>query len=501
MTTDFSQPQRQSPIGLLVMVADVIRGVIKSMWPVLVVFILRSDGMSKVYAFGSTAGLLVFFGVVAYLKYRNFTFYIDQQNAEFIVNSGIFNKTRTAIRLDRIQQVNISQSLIQRIINVYELEIDTAGTSNEEAKIKAVSHEVALALKQQLLENVTTSDFSEVEHSEDIGSTIEGSPFIRIDLVTLIKVGLTSNYLRTISLLLAFVITMFDNFNQLRDDEAFQGQELEGYFDEQQLIQSAFIGIFILIAGVLLLNLIRVLIKYFDYTVAKQRGSLLLSYGLLSKKSTIIKPEKVQIVRLTRNYFQRKMDITEIKIKQASSGGEEVNKNLAVDIPGVSTTQTNSILNLLFQIIPEKGIMLKPNYRRLVFSLFIRIVLPLGILATVGYFAAPNLFDFFIAVPLYILLVGTAVYFGFRNYRLFVGLDFIIKQSGVWDISNEIIEPSKIQAISTSQLFWHKGLDIGTLTIHTAGGDLIFNLGNWTTINQYVNLWLRDVERNDNNWM
>jgi putative membrane protein len=51
-----------------------------------------------------------------------------------------------------------------------------------------------------------------------------------------------------------------------------------------------------------------------------KNGSLLLSFGLLSTKSTILKPEKVQIVTVTRNYFQRKMNILEIKIKQATGG-------------------------------------------------------------------------------------------------------------------------------------------------------------------------------------
>jgi putative membrane protein len=59
---------------------------------------------------------------------------------------------------------------------------------------------------------------------------------------------------------------------------------------------------------------------------------------------------------------------------------------------------------------------------------------------------------------------------------LFINDDFIIRQSGAWD-ETMIIEPGKIQAITTSQLFWHKSVDIGSITIHTAGGTLVFNWG------------------------
>ena len=73
-------------------------------------------------------------------------------------------------------------------------------------------------------------------------------------------------------------------------------------------------------------------------------------------------------------------------------------------------------------------------------------------------------------------------------------------QSGAWDIDNEIIKIEKIQAITTSQLFWHKSLNIGSLTIHTAGGNVNFQLGNFEKINKYVNLWLYQIEKNESNW-
>ena len=65
----------------------------------------------------------------------------------------------------------------------------------------------------------------------------------------------------------------------------------------------------------------------------------------------------------------------------------------------------------------------------------------------------------------------------------------------------KIIEISKIQAITTSQLFWHKSLNIGSLTLHTAGGNITFHLGNYKMIQDYVNLWLYEIETSDRNWM
>jgi putative membrane protein len=251
---------------------------------------------------------------------------------------------------------------------------------------------------------------------------------------------------------------------------------------------------------VLVVNVIRIVFKYYDYKITRQKGSLLLSFGLLNTKSTIIKPEKVQITTVKRNYFQKKMGILELKIKQATSGEKEERKSV-IEIPGCSETERDSILKLLFHKIPEKGLMLQPNFRKLVFSVFLSIGLPLLGFLAIGYWIEPLFFEYSYVVPVYVIFIGLIQYFKFKNNRLFINENFIIKQSGAWDVSNDIIEPSKIQAITTSQLFWHKKLNIGSVTLHTAGGDIAFQLGDYSVIKQQVNLWLYQIETSDSNWM
>jgi putative membrane protein len=49
-----------------------------------------------------------------------------------------------------------------------------------------------------------------------------------------------------------------------------------------------------------------------------------------------------------------------------------------------------------------------------------------------------------------------------------------------------IIEPSKIQAITTSQLFWHKKVKYRFYN-NTAGGNIAFQLANYSIVKQQVN--------------
>jgi putative membrane protein len=251
---------------------------------------------------------------------------------------------------------------------------------------------------------------------------------------------------------------------------------------------------------IFLINILRTIIQFFDYTVTNQKGSLMLTYGLINTQSTILKPEKAQIVKISSNYFQNRLNVLEIKIRQAISN-EKKDVNSLIEIPGCNTTERDEILKLLFKQLPEKGVMMRPNFRKLIFSVFIIIVLPLTGYFLFGKYAEPIVFDYANIAVFYTFFMLVLLFFGFRNYCLFVNDNHIIKQSGAWDVDNEIIEISKIQAISTSQLFWHKSLNIGSLTMHTAGGNITFHLGKFDKINEYVNLWLYEIETSNSNWM
>src|SRR5947207_1550984 len=145
--------------------------------------------------------------------------------------------------------------------------------------------------------------------------------------------------------MMVYFFSVSEYIDQILGRQGVMIKKIGNKVDEKLLLESAFI-LFILFAFfvLLMINLIRIIIKYFDYKIVKQHGNLLLSFGLLNTKSTIIKPERVQIVSVSRNYFQKKMDILQINIKQALSGRSE--KNSRIEIPGCSSLERDEILQL-----------------------------------------------------------------------------------------------------------------------------------------------------------
>ena len=497
-SVDFSKPQRQSLTGILVMFVNTLQKSVRAFWPILLLWLVKFETLNKLVVFGSVAGFLIVIGFFSYLQYWFFTFYIDEETNEFVIQKGVLKKTKITMQLHKIQQVNINQSLIQRLVNVHKLEIDTAGSDKKEGSISAISHELALILKERLI------DYSEINPtSENTINESESEPtaFVKIGILSLIKIGFTSNYVKSFALILVVFSTILENVRQINVADEYVENQIHT-LDALPVLTSVLVFIAIIIVLVLVVNLGRTLLKYFDFTIQKSHQSIVLTYGLLATKNILLNPNKVQIVKITQNYLQKKLDVTTIGVRQASSDATKQTEKDKIEVPGCSQNESNAILKLLFSKLPEKGILHLPNWRKLGVNTFFLWMVPIAIATLLNW---NNAFfswkEFALYAIIFSVFAGVLLWFSFKNYKLYVSNDFIIKQNGAWDIDTTIIEPYKIQAIQTQQFAWQKITDIGSVTMSTAGGTVSFTTANYTEIKKLINYWLYQIESSDKNWM
>lgn len=494
---DFSIPQRQSLIGVIVLFANTLQKSVRAFWPFILIVFFKKEAYSALQVYVGIVGVILFIAIIAFLRYWFFKFYIDYKLEEFVIENGIFNKTKTTIPFHKIQKVNIDQSLIQRIFNVHKLELDTAGSDKKEASINAISHEMATELKKQLLENTEKNSHlvDEITESEE-----KPKSFITIGILSLLKIGITANYIKSFAYIFLIFTTVSDNLRQIGREDLIDDNINQL---EQIPIMSLILWFLVFIfTAIIIVNLVLTVVKYFNFTLKKDKKSLVLTYGLLNIKSTIINPEKVQIIKLTQNFFQKKLDVNTIEIFQASSDMKRASAKDKTKIPGCNKAEKEQILKLLIGKLPNHQTTLVPNIRKLLLNSFFLILIPIAIGLTINY----NLEKFswnevVFVIAFYVLFMGTILYFSYRNYRLFISDEFIVKQSGAWDIDHEIMMPYKIQAIETQQFFWQKYTDIGSVVLYTAGGRVSFSTGNFTEIKEQVNKWLYQVEISKENWM
>lgn len=501
MDNNFSKPQRESALGILIMGAHMMLKIGKATFFLLVIVFVKMSGTSFLYLMLGISAIMVFSFIFAYLWYLKFTFFLDKEKQEFIVNKGIFNRDQVIIQLDKIQQVNINQNILQKIIGVYGLKIDTAGAHGEEVSIKAIDETSAYILKEHLLNSETiTATEGKIELENE--KTAE-EPFLKISSWTLFKVGLTSNYGQSLALIVAFFYTVIYEGRQLLDAFKINKDQIQSTVTGMLTIVTIFILVACLLIVLLIVNLVRTFYKYFELEISEHSNTLLLSSGLIAKKNTLVSPNKVQITKYSQNYFQKKLNMLNMSLKQAHFGqskkGHEMQGN-TLEIPGCNAGERDELLKMILGKVPLKEKTFIPDWRFLNLPVFFKLVVPVSIFLIIA-FNVPELKPYIGFSIAYLIIGVLMIYISYRRHRISVCQDFIIKTSGIWDIANEIIMPNKIQSITTFQYPWHKGVDVGHLTLHTAAGQIHFKYGNYTEIKQLVNYWLYQVESRNENWM
>lgn len=494
MNYDFSKPQRQSIAGIVIMAANTLQHTIRALIIPLAIFVIKASANVLTYTTIGLGGLAILILIFSYLSYRKFTFHLDEARQEFIINKGIFNRTLLTIQLDKIQQVNINQSLLQKLIGVYSLQIDTPGGDSNEVSIKAIDKEIAYSLKEHLLNGQKVFIASILQ---------EETHFLKLSPSTLFKVGLTSHYLSSLIILIGFIYAIFHNAKELLRALDTDNGQIEEAIKTGVSLFSIGILVAIFLGILLIINIIRTFVTFFDFEVSKHKRSLLLSFGLLARKNTLLNPQKVQITTYSQNYFQKKFNLINLQLQQADSGEKKSGKDPAksfLHIPGCSSEEKDELLHLILGETPIEGKVFSPNFRFLNLPLVFKAIIPVGIFF-IFWFNFEEVKPYYPLAILYFILSISTIYISYKRHRLAVSQDFIIKKSGIWDISKQILMPHKIQSITTFQYPWHKSVDVGHVNLHTAAGVIHFKYGNYTEIKRLVNYWLYQIESGSEEWM
>lgn len=502
---DINKPQRQSALGLIILFLDTFKDLFKQLWPFLIVAFVRINEDTMPAILLGAGALLLIVAVSTWLIYTRFTFYFDADKNEFVVNKGVFSRIRIAIHVDKIQQVNINQSFVQGLLNIYSLDIDTAGTSTKEIQIRAINFSIAKHLKENILEyksRASSDSESSLSQSEEDSQANQGIPFHSLSPSMLFKIGITTKYGRTLAVIIGFTLTLYGNLIDAVDTFELNEEEIEGTIVRGFTTISIGVVFFLLILLVLIINIVATFLRHYDFKMLLRKYSIFISSGLLAKKTTLIRPQKIQIATSSQNYFQRKLGFLDFKISQASpSEGSEQAASSKVEIPGCDVSDKNKLLDILFQKLVQFDTEISPNYRYLNKAFMMMILIPLaGFLLFTNYYLEDILAYWYLGA-IYVVISLVLIYFNFKNSKLKISHNHIGIQSGAWDVKLRILEPFKLQGITIKQLLWHKKANVAHVIFHTASGDFPFRYAPYDLIEQSSRVWLYQIESTNADWM
>lgn len=492
----FFQPQRQSKTGIALLFLYNTGQVIKNLWVFIIFLFVGKDKFSNIFIILlSISAILLILIVSAVLKYYNFKYYIDAENDEFVIEEGIINKSVTKIKKENIQEVNISQPFIHRFFNIYKLEVDTPGSVEKEVKISALTKQNASDLKKYLLAETEVGKYA-AQSSENIDNKeIRELRSIKISTLSILKYGITSNYIQSFFALVSLLIYGFAEIEKFLRKAEFETQ-LDYDTVEAQFLKFSIpvmTGIvFIVVILAILINAVRTIIKYFNFKITENDQNFSFEYGLFSTKNSIVTKKKVQVVTETQNWIQKKMNVSFVKFLQI--GKDENEKNVSA-VPGIHKKEKEKLFHSIWKTNPDFTESMKPNFRLLIVNNFIWIALPLIII----YFINKNLLLEYWQIALAcIVFLELIIVISYLNLRLYYSEKFIRLKSGFWDIDNRTFEIEKLQTVKISQYFWQRKTNLGSITFYTSAGKFSIAALNFLKVKKLLNYIIYKIEISKN---
>jgi putative membrane protein len=491
----FADFSRQSPKGIIIIYIKLLYKVLKATWFLLFLFIQKFSKINDdtlIYIYVGIGVLLIFILIRAYLLYKNFLFRIDENH--FVLKEGILKKKNTSISFDRIQNVNFKQNLIQQLINVYEVNIETAGSKDTEIAIKALTIDKAEALKKELLQVKSTVEVAERELLK---------PLLKINFKELLKVSLTENHLQN---LMVFAALVFGVFQQLNDVfKGFNSEDvLDNYTDVNpgDIFNSLFLFVILflllIIVGVLS-SFVRILLFHFNLTLFIREESFDITQGLLTKKSIILSKGKVQSIIVSTNPIKKKLGISFITFKQAVSGKVKKQQHKLIRIIGCKAEQIKTIKELLYVNDSNESERYVPN-KYFIFRMYFRSSIGLLLVNSIILFLIqdPNLLWVnLLFIPLTLLLIQMKYKKAFYQFNE----ELLIFGEGRVETHLTYLPFFKVQNIKIKQTIFQKRKNVVNLILQTASGKIRIPCIEKERAIKLYNYILYKIESNKESWM
>ncbi len=464
----FDELGRQSPKGIVINYGVLLYKLVKSFWVFIPIVFSDSIDNKLNYILGLLGILALVLLIVAVVQYLYFKFKIDGEY--FVLNQGMIFKKKTSIPLDRIQSVNFKQNLIHQLINVTQVEIQTAGAKDIEVSIKAISRQKAEALKKRLESNIVPTSLDEIK-SEAV-EVNEDKLIYKLSFSELLKVSFSENHIRSFF----WIVAIFFSFSyQIRDffkGLDFVGEAINYVVDNKSLFTGSLLLLgFAFIIGLIIsiiVSFARVFLRHFDQNVVKRNDGIQVSEGLFTRREDVLKIKKIQYSVTVTNPVKQKLGIQTIKIRQA--GSAKTKKKKLVQLVGVKNEFLSKLNELFFNYRPsDTKETFKPS-RYYLFRMFVRtfiLLILLNCIIFLNQFSAMNwVLANALIIPIAIIMVllkFKKTYFDFDGKTLLIG-------SGKIGTITTVIEYFKTQNITYSQSFIQKRRGVVTLKLQTASG-------------------------------
>lgn len=503
-----SEWQRLSPWAIIFFAARGLKH-LANLYPALIgvfVTIQQLDlGVAQVAFYTLCAFVVLALGATLY--YLNF--YYIQQEDRFLIRSGILQKDRLELPFGRIQNITVKEPFYFRPLGLVILNMDSAGSSQKEVGIAALSLARASEIKLSIeafnasVNRDVTEEGVEAETDTDKPMVGERQLLIIRSNMDIVLHGITNN---RAWILIAFAVPFFEQLQGVlfRVIESI-GFDFASWINNKSvfIVSVIFIGFALFFFFVMsMLSVLGSILSLYDFKLSFGGGAYQRNSGLINKHEIQVKKSRIQSVRYVQNWMDRIVGrlvlvLEPFSANVAQPGLASIMQKILV--PSINDHEYNRLAGHVYRGFTLDKSALKGISRYYLVRKFYFIYLPLQC----ALLLLPTLthqYELLAFSPL-ALLVLPIYYLRWRRYGWCEQGDWIIVRSGFVGVEYTCFPRFKVQQVKTFQSVFLKRKQLASVQFVLASSALKIPFIPEAVAYKMANESLAEAEMSGRSWM
>lgn len=420
-----------------------------------VIFIILLATKYKFYYIG---GIFILGIIFSLLEWRKTLFYINDDL--LVYEKGILSKSKEEIPFNKINTIDVGQTVIDRIFKVCTVKIDTGSVKAAKSEVKIiVKYDIGEELRSMLL-NSKKEDINIEEEVIDNEQEVINEKVITNKEI--LKYAITKGKL-------GWAIGGFFVLQGKLDDIAgFFDISLSKYIGKYLntdliMAQSIATSISILFAFALMIYILITIfsiifeaIRLYKFTIKIDSKKINISYGLLSKKQYSFSRDKIYGIRFKQSILQQIIKTYTVELITIGYGDEKNESGILYPI--ADEKFKNEVIKELFPNLDFKGEMNKPpesSLRRFIVKnvIVMAIILIIPVFILLKFISVRFIIIGFLIILALLIIQGALNY---KNTSLGVSANVIIASNGGIFKETTIMDQENVQSITKKQNIFQK---------------------------------------------
>ena len=286
-------------------------------------------------------------------------------DAGIMLRSGLVTSRQLQVPYEHIHTVNMSSNLVERVLGLMTLDLDTGAASSEgeATRIRGLQAGIAEALREELFRrkaavladqglDARTADADASAEADDEASPTAPAPSpdacYTLTTVQLVFAALTEA--RVVAQAVAFLILIVQGVNLLQESELVNLSDVAG--DIAVLPVALLIGVAALLLALALIvgfavSFVMSLIGYAGYRTERAAGRISVERGLLSRTSHTVALERIQSINIRQGLIRQLIGYAEVRASVVGAIGSSDETSTADGVvlhPFIRVTEVDAFL-------------------------------------------------------------------------------------------------------------------------------------------------------------